>query len=61
MGEIIFYKWTEEDLKKDFKKFLAYAWKQLGLPAPTPIQYLIADFLQDYEDLKPMKNGRARE
>lgn len=47
---IVFYKWTRSDLKKDFKKFLAYAWKQLGLPPPTPIQYLIADYLQDWED-----------
>jgi len=31
---------------KDFKNFLYLCWKHLNLPAPTPIQYDIADFLQ---------------
>jgi hypothetical protein len=57
---IIFYRWTEEDLKADFKKFLAYSWKQLGLPAPTPIQYLIADYLQDWDGGTPMEHARRR-
>jgi len=60
VGEIIFYKWTEEDLKADFKKFLAYSWKQLGLPPPTPIQYLMADYLQDWDFGYPMDIPRRR-
>lgn len=31
---------------KDFKNFLFLCWKHLNLPQPTPIQYDIADFLQ---------------
>jgi hypothetical protein len=34
-------------IKTDFRFFLAYVWKQLGLPKPTPIQNEIASFLQD--------------
>lgn len=36
------------DLKqlKDFRNFLFLVWKQLNLPAPTPIQYEIADYMQ---------------
>ena len=30
----------------DFKNFLYLVWMHLGLPAPTPIQYQIADYLQ---------------
>ena len=36
----------EENLKRDFKNFLFYIWKHLGLPDPTPIQYDMADYLQ---------------
>ncbi len=32
---------------KDFKNFLYMAWKHLNLPDPTPIQYDIADYLQN--------------
>tara|TARA_R100001463_G_scaffold12813_4_gene34477 strand:+ start:2000 stop:3658 length:1659 start_codon:yes stop_codon:yes gene_type:complete len=32
---------------KDFKNFLYVTWKHLNLPAPTPIQYDISDFLQN--------------
>ena len=32
---------------KDFKNFLYLTWKHLNLPAPTPIQYDIGDYLQD--------------
>lgn len=32
--------------KADFKNFLYAVWEHLGLPAPTPVQYEIADFLQ---------------
>lgn len=34
-------------LEKDFKNFLFLIWKYLGLPSPTPVQYDIADYLQD--------------
>lgn len=33
-------------LRSDFKVFLWYVHKHLGLPEPTPLQYNIADFLQ---------------
>ena len=32
---------------KDFRNFLYLAWDHLGLPDPTPIQYDIAEFLQN--------------
>jgi hypothetical protein len=35
---------------KDFKNFLYMAWKHLNLPAPTPIQYDISDYLQNDEE-----------
>ena len=35
-----------DGLKRDFKNFLYYIWKHLGLPDPTPVQYDIADYLQ---------------
>lgn len=37
----------------DFKNFLYLVWKHLGLPAPTPMQYHIADYLQ-YGDRRVM-------
>ena len=39
-----------EEMKCDFKKFMWYIWKQLGLPPPTPIQLAIADELQYTDD-----------
>lgn len=35
-----------EEAKADFRKFLFIVWKFLGLPAPTPVQYEIAEYLQ---------------
>ena len=32
---------------QDFRNFLYLAWEQLGLPDPTPIQYDIADYIQN--------------
>lgn len=32
---------------RDFKNFLYLVWKHLNLPSPTPVQYQIADYLQD--------------
>lgn len=40
---------TIQDLQNDFKLFVLYVWKVLGLPSPTPIQLAIADELQ-YSD-----------
>jgi len=37
---------THEKMHDDFKGFLWWLWKQLGLPAPTEAQYEIADWLQ---------------
>lgn len=31
----------------DFRNFLYLTWQQIGLPKPTPVQYDIANFLQD--------------
>ena len=35
---------------KDFRNFLFLAWKELNLPAPTLVQYDIADFLQSPDE-----------
>lgn len=32
---------------KDFRVFVYYIWKHLGLPDPTPVQYDIAEYLQN--------------
>ena len=37
---------THRRMHDDFKVFLWWLWKQLGLPDPTPAQYEIADWLQ---------------
>lgn len=37
---------AEEKLKSDFKSFLMVVWNHLNLPRPTPVQLLIADYLQ---------------
>ena len=34
-------------IKDDFRNFLYLAWKHLALPEPTPIQYDIAEYLQN--------------
>ncbi len=39
-----------EDMKQDFKKYMWFIWKYLGLPKPTPIQLAIADDLQNIDD-----------
>ena len=36
-----------ELIKSDFRNFLYIAWKHLALPPPTPIQYDIAEYLQN--------------
>lgn len=41
--------WTNEQINKaegDFRVFLYIVWREVGLPAPTPIQYSMADYLQ---------------
>ena len=35
------------DELKDFRNFLYLCWKQLNLPDPTPVQYDIADYVQN--------------
>lgn len=35
------------EVKEDFRKFLYHTWAFLGLPKPTPIQYDIAEYLQN--------------
>jgi len=37
---------TEADLKKSFRLFMAVVWNHLGLPKPTRTQVLIANYLQ---------------
>ena len=39
-----------DPLRKDFRNFLYAAWKQLGLPEPTKVQYEIAWYLQHGEN-----------
>ena len=42
--------WTEEQIAKakaDFRIFIYIVWKMIGLPDPTPIQYDIANTLQN--------------
>jgi hypothetical protein len=38
--------YTEEDVKGDFRLFMALAWKHLCLPDPTPVQFDMAQYLQ---------------
>ena len=38
---------TEEQLKQDFVLFVHYIWTLLGLPAPTRVQVLIAEYMCD--------------
>lgn len=37
---------SADPLLSDFRNYLFALWRHLGLPAPTPVQYAIADFLQ---------------
>ncbi len=37
---------THEKMHDDFRVFLWWLWKELGLPEPTPAQYEIAEWLQ---------------
>jgi hypothetical protein len=36
----------EQEIKKDFRKFLFLVWQHINLPDPTPLQYDIARWLQ---------------
>ena len=40
------YNVINDELKKDFRKFLFVVWKHLGLPEPTDVQYDIANWMQ---------------
>jgi hypothetical protein len=37
---------ANDPVLSDFRNFMFLVWKHLGLPAPTPVQYDIADYLQ---------------
>jgi hypothetical protein len=37
----------KDPISGDFRNFLYLAWKYLNLPNPTPVQYDIADYLQN--------------
>jgi len=37
---------TDDPIKNSFRNFIYIAWKHLGLPDPTPLQYDIAEYLQ---------------
>ena len=36
-----------KEITQDFRNFLYLAWRHLSLPSPTPVQFDIADFLQN--------------
>jgi len=38
------------ELIQDFRNFLFVVWEHLGLPEPTPVQYDIAEYLQDEDE-----------
>lgn len=43
------FNWSQEQIQKaqeDFRVFVYIVWRSIGLPAPTPIQYDMADTLQ---------------
>lgn len=40
-------KQTVPEELKDFRNFLYLVWKHLNLPDPTPIQYEIAEWMQN--------------
>jgi hypothetical protein len=42
---------------KDFRYFLWYIWKHLGLPDPTPLQYDIASYLQRHPARRKLIEG----
>lgn len=42
--------WTEQDIQRawdDFRVFVFIVWRSIGLPAPTPVQYDMANALQN--------------
>ena len=40
----------QSELIQDFRNFLFVVWEHLGLPEPTPVQYDIAQYLQDEDE-----------
>ena len=40
----------QSELIQDFRNFLFVVWEHLGLPEPTPVQYDIAEYLQDVNE-----------
>jgi hypothetical protein len=41
---------SRDPIKDDFRNFLFLVWEHLQLPAPTPLQYDIASYLQDLDE-----------
>ena len=41
---------SQSELIEDFRNFLFVVWEHLGLPEPTPVQYDIAQYLQDEDE-----------
>ena len=39
---------SNTDKLRDFRSFLYLVWKHLNLPDPTPVQYDISNYLQDF-------------
>lgn len=48
-----------ELIKGDFKNVLYLVWKHLGLPDPTPMQYEMADFLQNNNEKRMIQAYRG--
>lgn len=50
---------NEEELLNDFRLFVIYTWKHLGLPKPTRMQLYIADYLQESQNRKVLQALRG--
>ena len=50
---------TEEQLVNDFRIFIIYIWRHLGLPKPTRMQLYIADYLQEKDSRKVLQALRG--
>ena len=50
----------QSELVKDFRNFLFVVWEHLSLPEPTPVQYDIAQYLQDEDVQKAVLKSLRR-
>lgn len=50
---------NEEEILNDFRLFVIYTWKYLGLPKPTRMQLYIADYLQESHNRKVLQALRG--